>query len=85
MNDFFLILQEMELMAKVNALREITSGEQIVLCSLEKIEKIYEPISPTEYEDEQGFLNKLLHLTPLLKKGAEEKEDLEEDDFIYYQ
>lgn len=85
MNDFFQTLQEMELMARVNSLQDLETGEQIILCSLYNIEKIYDNISPTEYEDEQNFLKKLLHLSPLLKKGSEEKEELEESDFIYYQ
>jgi hypothetical protein len=76
--------EEMYLMTKVNSLVDNSTGERLVVFSLNDLIYVNEKISKTEYEDLRVFIKKLLEGLPLLCSGSEGKEELSEEDFIYY-
>lgn len=61
------------------------SSYKLVTLSENNIESIADTVSSTEYIHLGSFLKKISAGIPLLRKGSENKEELEEEDFVYYE
>lgn len=77
-------IAEIALLSRLNSLTDSSTGKRIAYFSLNELISVNEEIAPSEYEDVELFIRKLLNTTPLLKVGVENKRELESSDFIYY-
>ena len=82
--DFLDRMSGLYIASELNALTDSKTGKPIAMFSLKDMIYVNEEISPTEYENLNKFIKKLINKEPLIKIGRENKTEITEDDFIYY-